>query len=138
VFLSGFGFRALSRLRKVSRSWRSQTLRTPVGETNRPRLVSSLATRTSPKAGFSKAIFSYCAVPRMSDTLEKKPWVLWLLHRYDEAEAVARDALEIMPDNELCLGRLVEYETLVPTAYGGGPCVDGPSGDRLSPFPSAG
>jgi tetratricopeptide (TPR) repeat protein len=44
--------------------------------------------------------------------VEKKAWVLWLLHRYDEAAAAARDALEIMPDNELCLRRLVEYETL--------------------------
>jgi len=55
----------LSRLRKVSRSWRSQTLRTPVGETISPRLVSSLATRTWPNAGFSKATsttaFSMCS-----------------------------------------------------------------------------
>jgi tetratricopeptide (TPR) repeat protein len=47
-----------------------------------------------------------------SAALEKKAWVLWLLHRYDEAAAVARDALEMMPDNELCLRRLVDYETL--------------------------
>ena len=45
--------------------------------------------------------------------LEKKAWVLWLLHRYDEAAGVARDALEIMPDSELCLRRLIEYETLM-------------------------
>jgi hypothetical protein len=45
--------------------------------------------------------------------LEKKAWVLWLLHRYDEADGVARDALEIMPDSDLCLRRLIEYETLI-------------------------
>ena len=43
-------------------------LRTPVGETNSPRLVSSLATRTWPNAGFSKAIsttaFSTCSSTR--------------------------------------------------------------------------
>ncbi len=50
--------------------------------------------------------------PHDAAALEKKAWVLWLLHRYDEAAAIARDALEIMPDNELCLRRLVEYETL--------------------------
>src|SRR5207245_402316 len=45
--------------------------------------------------------------------LEKKAWVLWLLHRYDAAAGVARDALEIMPDSELCLRRLIEYEALM-------------------------
>jgi hypothetical protein len=45
--------------------------------------------------------------------LEKKAWVLWLLHRYDDAAGVARDALEMMPDSELCLRRLIEYETLM-------------------------
>ncbi len=53
---------------KVMVSWRSQTLRTPPGETNRPHLVSSLATRTWPNAGFSKAIsitaFSTCSSTR--------------------------------------------------------------------------
>jgi serine/threonine protein kinase len=44
--------------------------------------------------------------------LEKKAWVLWLLHRYDEAAQVARAALEVMPESELCLRRLVDYESL--------------------------
>jgi hypothetical protein len=38
--------------------------------------------------------------------------VLWLMHRYDEAATVARQMLEMMPDSEICLRRLVEYETL--------------------------
>ena len=38
--------------------------------------------------------------------------MLWLMHRYEEAVRVARDVIAIMPDNELCLSRLIEYETL--------------------------
>jgi tetratricopeptide (TPR) repeat protein len=49
---------------------------------------------------------------RNGAALEKKAWVLWLLHRYEDAARVARDALEIMPDSELCLQRLIDYETL--------------------------
>ena len=44
--------------------------------------------------------------------LEKKAWVLWLLHRYEDAARVARAALEVMPESELCLRRLVDYESL--------------------------
>src|SRR5690606_16447819 len=44
--------------------------------------------------------------------LEKKAWVLWLLHRYEDAARVARAALAVMPENELCLRRLVDYESL--------------------------
>jgi len=44
--------------------------------------------------------------------LEKKAWILWLLHRYEDAARVARDALEIMPESEICLRRLIDYETL--------------------------
>lgn len=44
--------------------------------------------------------------------LEKKSLVLWLLHRYEEAATVARDVLVIMPDSEICLKRLIDYETL--------------------------
>jgi tetratricopeptide (TPR) repeat protein len=44
--------------------------------------------------------------------LEKKALVLWLLHRYEDAARVARDVLAIMPDSEICLKRLVDYETL--------------------------
>jgi len=52
------------------------------------------------------------ADPHDGAALEKTVWVLWLLHRYEEAARVARDVLEIMPDSEMCLRRLVEYETL--------------------------
>lgn len=45
---ASFASSALSRLANVSRSWRSQTLRTPVSEANSPRLVNSFATRTWP------------------------------------------------------------------------------------------
>jgi hypothetical protein len=38
---ASFASRALSRLAHVSKSWRSQTLRTPVAEANSPRLVNS-------------------------------------------------------------------------------------------------
>jgi tetratricopeptide (TPR) repeat protein len=51
-------------------------------------------------------------LPREGAVLEKKAWILWLLHRYEEAARVARDALEIMPDSEICLRRLIDYETL--------------------------
>jgi tetratricopeptide (TPR) repeat protein len=51
-------------------------------------------------------------LPREGAMLEKKAWILWLLHRYEEAARVARDALEIMPDSEMCLRRLIDYETL--------------------------
>lgn len=44
--------------------------------------------------------------------LEKKALVLWLLHRYEDAARVARDVLAIMPDSEICLKRLIDYETL--------------------------
>jgi|SRR5437588_5835082 len=50
--------------------------------------------------------------PRHSAALEKKALVLWLLHRYEEAARVARDVLAVMPDSELCLKRLIDYETL--------------------------
>ncbi|TWT64397.1 protein kinase domain-containing protein [Rubinisphaera italica] len=50
--------------------------------------------------------------PQDGAVLEKKTWVLWLLHRYDDAAQVAREALEIMPESELCLRRLVDYESL--------------------------
>jgi serine/threonine-protein kinase len=50
--------------------------------------------------------------PRDGAALEKKAWVLWLMHRYEDAAQVARAALEIMPENEMCLRRLLEYETL--------------------------
>ena len=51
--------------------------------------------------------------PNDGPALEKKAWVLWLMHRYEEAAQVARETLEIMPDSEVCLKRLVDYETLV-------------------------
>jgi len=44
--------------------------------------------------------------------LEKKAWTLRLMHRYEEAARTARQTLEIMPDSEVCLQRLVEYESL--------------------------
>jgi len=50
--------------------------------------------------------------PKYGAALEKKAWVLWLLHRYEEAAQVAKAALEVMPESELCLRRLVDYETL--------------------------
>jgi tetratricopeptide (TPR) repeat protein len=55
------------------------------------------------------------AAERPSDgaVLEKRAWVLWLLHRYEEAAQTCRDVLELMPDCEVCLRRLVEYETLM-------------------------
>jgi len=53
------------------------------------------------------------AYPQDGAVLEKKAWVLWLLHRYEDAAQVARSVLEIMPDSEICLRRLIDYETLV-------------------------
>lgn len=50
--------------------------------------------------------------PQDGAALEKKALVLWLLHRYEEAAQVARDVLTIMPDSEICLSRLIDYETL--------------------------
>jgi serine/threonine protein kinase len=50
--------------------------------------------------------------PREGTVLEKKAWILWLLHRYEDAARVARDALEIMPESAICLRRLIDYETL--------------------------
>jgi serine/threonine-protein kinase len=50
--------------------------------------------------------------PRDGSALEKKTLVLWLLHRYEDAARVARDVLTIMPDSEICLKRLIDYETL--------------------------
>src|SRR5262249_16465452 len=46
---------ALSRFFIFLRYWRSRTQRTPAGETMSPRCLSSLATRTWPKAGCSIA-----------------------------------------------------------------------------------
>jgi tetratricopeptide (TPR) repeat protein len=51
--------------------------------------------------------------PQNGAALEKKTLVLWLLHRYEDAARVARQALTIMPDSELCLKQLIDYETLV-------------------------
>ncbi len=45
--------------------------------------------------------------------LEKKAWVLWLMHKYEEAAELCRQVLEDMPDNSLCLKRLAEYEALL-------------------------
>jgi Tfp pilus assembly protein PilF len=53
------------------------------------------------------------ADPRNSAALEKKMLVLWLLHRYEAAAQVAREVLTLMPDSELCLNRLADYETLM-------------------------
>ncbi len=50
--------------------------------------------------------------PQNGAALEKKALVLWLLHRYEDAARVARDVLVMMPDSEICLNRLIEYETL--------------------------
>jgi len=55
--------------------------------------------------------------PMDGAVLEKKVWVLWLVHRYEDAARVARDVLEIMPDSEVCLRRLIEYETLEGNAH---------------------
>lgn len=44
--------------------------------------------------------------------LEKKVLVLWLLHRYEDAAQIARNVLAIMPASEICLRRLIDYETL--------------------------
>jgi serine/threonine protein kinase len=54
--------------------------------------------------------------PKDGAVLEKKVWILWLLHRYEDAARVARDVLDIMPDNEICLRRLIDYETLMGNA----------------------
>ena len=54
--------------------------------------------------------------PKDGAVLEKKAWILWLLHRYEDAARVARDVLDIMPDNEICLRRLIDYETLMGNA----------------------
>ena len=50
--------------------------------------------------------------PKDGAALEKKALVLWLSHRYEDAARTARDVLSIMPDSEICLNRLIEYETL--------------------------
>jgi serine/threonine-protein kinase len=54
--------------------------------------------------------------PEDGAVLEKKGWVLWLLHRYEDAARTFREALRPMPESEICLRRLVEYETLVGNA----------------------
>jgi tetratricopeptide (TPR) repeat protein len=51
--------------------------------------------------------------PGEGAVLEKRAWVQWLLHRYEDAAQTCRDVLEVMPDCEVCLRRLVEYETLM-------------------------
>src|SRR6188472_3234284 len=53
--------KAFSRCFMVVRSWRCQTQRTPAGEIDRPRLASSLATRSWPQAGWSTAIATTAA-----------------------------------------------------------------------------
>jgi hypothetical protein len=35
--------------------------------------------------------------PHHGAALEKKAWILWLQHRYEEAAVAARVALEVMP-----------------------------------------
>ena len=50
--------------------------------------------------------------PRDGAAMEKKAWVLWLIHDYEESASIARSVLEIMPESEVCLRRLVEYEAL--------------------------
>jgi serine/threonine-protein kinase len=50
--------------------------------------------------------------PQDGAALEKKTLVLWLLHRYEEAARIARDVLALMPDSEICLKRLIDYESL--------------------------
>ncbi len=59
-------------------------------------------------------LLNVLAVERPDDgaVLEKKGWVLWLLHRYEDAARAFREALRLMPENEICLTRLVDYETL--------------------------
>src|SRR4051794_33092889 len=52
---ASFASSAFSLLAKVCKSCRNQTLRTPLGDANNPRLVSSLAIRTCPNAGCSIA-----------------------------------------------------------------------------------
>ena len=51
--------------------------------------------------------------PQHGAAMEKKMLVLWLLHRYEDAAQAAREVLMVMPDSELCLKRLVDYETLM-------------------------
>jgi serine/threonine-protein kinase len=51
--------------------------------------------------------------PQDGAVLEKKAWVLWLLHRYEDAARVSRHVLEIMTDSATCLRHLIDYETLV-------------------------
>src|SRR5262245_17787874 len=53
--LGALSSRALSRLFMLSRSWRSHTQRTPAGETTSPFFRNSLATRSCPNAGCSRA-----------------------------------------------------------------------------------
>jgi len=50
--------------------------------------------------------------PQDGAALEKKSLVLWLSHRYEDAARIARDVLVIMPDSDICLRRLIDYETL--------------------------
>lgn len=93
----------------------------------------ALATRPTPKATVFKAaiVLGACTkldralelleeleatYPQDGAVLEKKAWVLWLLHRYEDAAQVARRVLAIMPDSEICLRRLIDYETLVGNA----------------------
>lgn len=50
--------------------------------------------------------------PRDGAAMEKKALVLWMMHRYEDAAQTARDVLTLMPDSEICLKRLIDYETL--------------------------
>lgn len=50
--------------------------------------------------------------PRDGAAMEKKALVLWMMHQYEDAAQTARDVLTLMPDSEICLKRLIDYETL--------------------------
>ena len=59
----------------VSRSWRCHTQRTPAGETASPRFLNSLAMRTWPNAGCSRA-----SARRWKQGAAAAPWAAHKVH----------------------------------------------------------
>jgi hypothetical protein len=73
---------ALSRFLMVSRSWHSQTHRTPAGGIVIPCFLSSLETRTCPQAGPNDVYLSYNLGMALSDTdavHQAIDWIVWPL-----------------------------------------------------------
>src|SRR4051794_4094366 len=78
---ASFASSAFSLLANVCKSCRNHTLRTPLGDTNNPRLVSSLAIRTWPNAGCSIANSTILFHVRLGSVLQTRLTPADLLQR---------------------------------------------------------